>query len=49
LLNDYVTSKVILENISQYIVPPGLGDQSGSMGAIALAMRYKELNSGPLL
>lgn len=49
LLNDYVTSKVILENIDQYIVPPGLGNQAGSMGAIAMAMRYEEMNSDPRL
>ncbi|HET9589984.1 MAG TPA: ROK family protein [Anaerolineales bacterium] len=39
LLNGYVASKSILENIHQYIVPPGLGNQSGSLGAIALAMQ----------
>ena len=38
-LNGYVDSKSILENISNYIVPPGLGNQSGSLGAIALAMQ----------
>lgn len=49
LLNDYVTSKVILENIDQYILPPGLGNQSGSMGAIALAKRQEESTSDPRL
>ena len=49
LLNDYVTSKSILENIDQYIVPPGLGNQAGSMGAIALALRYEDMNRDPLL
>lgn len=38
LLNGYVTHKSILQQIDEYIVPPGLGDQSGSLGAIALAM-----------
>jgi len=28
LLNGYVSSKSVLENIDQYIVPPGLGNQS---------------------
>ncbi len=42
LLNGYVASKSVLENIDQYIVPPGLGNQSGSMGAIALAMQLEE-------
>ena len=39
LLNGYVSSKSILEHIEDYIVPPGLGNQSGSLGAIALAMQ----------
>ena len=39
LLNGYVSSKSVLENIDDYIVPPGLGNQSGSLGAIALAMQ----------
>ncbi len=37
LLNDYVAHKSVSENIDNYIVPPGLGNQSGSLGAIALA------------
>ena len=37
LLNGYVVHKNLLEHIDQYIVPPALGNQSGSMGAIALA------------
>jgi fructokinase len=41
LLNGYVSSRSILENIEDYIVPPGLGNQSGSLGAIALAMQVK--------
>ena len=47
LLNGYVSSKMILENIDQYIVWPGLGNQSGSMGAIALAMQIDESNDNP--
>ena len=42
LLNGYVISKSILEEIDQYILPPGLGNQSGSMGAIALAMQNEQ-------
>jgi len=41
-LNGYVNSKSILEGINEYIVPPGLGNQSGGMGAIAMAMQYEE-------
>ncbi|HSL27973.1 MAG TPA: ROK family protein [Anaerolineales bacterium] len=47
LLNGYVSSKVLLEKIDSYIVPPGLGNQSGSLGAIALAMQAAETNSAP--
>jgi fructokinase len=47
LLNGYVSSKVITENIDDYIVPPGLGSQSGSLGAIALAMQIDEKNNDP--
>lgn len=39
LLNGYVGSRAILEQIGSYIVPPGLANQSGSLGAIALAMQ----------
>jgi fructokinase len=45
LLNGYVSSKSLLENIDSYIVPPGLGNQSGSLGAIALAMQADITNS----
>lgn len=37
-LNDYIQSPVIIKNIDQYIVLPGLGNQAGVLGAIALAM-----------
>ncbi len=37
LLNGYVRSPAILENIDDYIVPPGLGNKAGILGAIALA------------
>jgi fructokinase len=37
LLNGYVQAPEILENIDAYIVPPGLGSQSGMLGAIVLA------------
>ncbi len=36
-LNGYVVHKNILEDIDNYIVPPALGNRSGSLGAIALA------------
>ncbi len=37
LLNGYVQSPMILERINEYIVPPGLGERSGILGAVALA------------
>lgn len=37
LLKGYIQSAQILENIEQYIVNPGLGNQSGVLGALALA------------
>ncbi len=47
LLNGYVSSKVVLEQIDQYILPPALGNQAGSMGAIALAMQLEESINDP--
>ena len=37
LLNGYVQSPQILQNITEYIVPPALGAQAGVLGAFALA------------
>ena len=37
LLNGYLQSPVILDHIERYIVAPGLGNQSGALGALALA------------
>jgi fructokinase len=37
LLNGYVQAPQILEDIEAYIVPPGLGNQAGMLGAIVLA------------
>lgn len=37
LLNGYVQSPQILENIDTYILPPALGSNAGALGAIALA------------
>jgi fructokinase len=38
-LNGYVQSPAILEQIDRYIVPPGLGNQAGVLGAIALGQQ----------
>jgi fructokinase len=37
ILNDYIALPAIWERIDEYIVPPGLGDKAGVLGAIALA------------
>jgi fructokinase len=37
LLNGYVQAPAILDGIAAYIVPPGLGNRAGVLGAIALA------------
>lgn len=37
MLNGYIQSAQILENMDSYIVPPGLGSRAGVLGAIALA------------
>jgi len=37
-LNKYIRSSSILEDITNYIVPPFLGRRSGALGAIALAI-----------
>lgn len=38
-LNGYVQHPAVLEQIDSYIVPPGLGNQAGVLGAIALAQQ----------
>lgn len=37
LLNEYMQTPAILENMDSYIVPPALGSRAGVLGAIALA------------
>ena len=49
LLNGYVTNASLLHDINEYIVPPALGNQSGSLGAIAMAMQLEESNNDPRL
>lgn len=37
ILNGYVQSPAVTQNIDEFIVPPGLGSRAGMLGAIALA------------
>jgi fructokinase len=37
LLNNYVRAPQIVEDIDRYVVPPGLGNRAGVLGALALA------------
>jgi fructokinase len=39
MLNGYIRSETIIDQIDTFIVPPGLGDQSGTVGALELAQR----------
>lgn len=42
LLNGYIQKSAILEEIDDYIVPPGLGDRAGVAGALALGQAALE-------
>jgi fructokinase len=39
LLNGYIRAAEILDAVDAYIVPPGLGNRSGRLGALAMAER----------
>ncbi|WP_276354956.1 ROK family protein [Cohnella caldifontis] len=39
ILNGYVQSPAITQEIDAYIVPPGLGDNAGLLGSVALGLR----------
>jgi len=43
-LNGYISAKAVLDNLDDYIIAPGLGDNAGLCGALALGL--KALNSG---
>jgi len=43
LLNGYVRSKELIENVDHYVVPPKLGNRAGTAGALVLAEQaYQE-------
>ena len=37
ILNGYVQARALLEDVDDYVVPPGLGNRAGVLGALALA------------
>jgi fructokinase len=45
LINNYLQSPAIIQNIDDFIVLPGLGNRSGVLGAIALAEQAYSQNS----
>jgi len=48
-LNGYVRAKELMENLDRYVIPPGLGNRSGIIGALVLAeqayQKQQELGS----
>ncbi|MEM7013240.1 MAG: ROK family protein [Verrucomicrobiota bacterium] len=40
LLNNYLVHSAVMEVIDQFIVPPGLGDNAGLLGSVALAQQF---------
>lgn len=43
MLNGYIQSEAIVDQIDTFIVPPGLGDRSGVVGALELAQRAEAI------
>jgi fructokinase len=48
LLHGYLQAPQILDQIDEYIVPPGLGNRAGVLGAIALAQRATREPTAPM-
>jgi len=46
LLNGYVQARELMEDIGQFIVPPGLGDETGVLGALALGKKAHQAHAG---
>jgi fructokinase len=44
-LNGYIQTNEILQNVASYIVPPGLGDEAGILGSLALGLQA--INTSP--
>lgn len=48
-LNGYVQHDMILNNIDQYIIPPGLGDNAGLSGAVAIGLLEYNAANGRIM
>ena len=46
-INGYIQSTMILNKIDEYIIPPTLGNRSGGLGAIAMAIQMVEQTQPP--
>ena len=46
ILNGYIQSPALAEEIDSYVVPPRLGSRAGVLGALALAMQASGTHSG---
>ena len=46
ILNGYIQSSMVLENIQEYIQLPSLGNQSGALGAMAMALKLACSDAG---
>lgn len=46
LLNGYVQARELMEDIGRFIVPPGLGDETGVLGALALGRQAHQAQAG---
>ncbi len=42
LLNGYIQTRELIEDIESYITSPGLGDDSGLLGAMALGIQAQQ-------
>jgi fructokinase len=43
VINGYIQSPMLTDKIDSYILPPTLGNRSGVLGAIAMAIKIDEL------
>ena len=47
LLNGYIRSRALTEDLDQYVVPPKLGNRAGIAGALVLAEQaYRQQQKG---